>query len=161
MSGLEIGLTVALAVVFALALYFGLRLRQANADAVVREQHWMEQVDDAEVAHRDLHSEVLAIAQNPWTRYEVVLADWGPDFTGEGDTLPRWRWAVLDADRAVKHALGLLSAGDMGTEEMPFMLGNEGSAEMALAAAFGWVEERENPVLSVGVGEVTPWRAAH
>lgn len=150
-------LIVVLVLVSALALALGARLFYVQSQHTEREQHWLEKVDDAEVLHADLHAEMLSIAMAPWSRYEVMLADWGPDFTGEGDILPRWRWSVVDADRAIKAGLGL--PVEVGSEEVPFILGNEVSAEMALIAAFEWVEEREHPMLSVVVGEVTPWRA--
>jgi len=158
MSTLEFVLTLGISVLFLLALVFFLMWHNQRAEIVGREQHWMQKVDDAEVLHADLYSEILSIANAPWSRYEVVLADWGPDFTDNGkDGLPRWRWEVLDADRAVKAALG--RPVEIGSDEVPFILGNEPHPDSALLAAVEWIEQQENPRLSVVIGEVTPWRA--
>lgn len=81
------------------------------------------------------------------TRYEIVVKDWGPDFTGEDGTLPRWRWVVRDADYDLKNALGLpLPEVDF------FMVGNEATASGAWIVAFSWVERHAHPATVV----VTP-----
>jgi hypothetical protein len=82
------------------------------------------------------------------SRYEISLTDWGPDFTGEDDTLHRWRWVV-------KEALDL----PVGLEVL--MLGNEPRAVSAVLAALEWVEQQQHPqkTTSVIVGEVKPYVA--
>lgn len=39
-------------------------------------------------------------------KFEATIVDWGPNFTGDGDTLPRWRWTVTDQEREVVVMLG-------------------------------------------------------
>lgn len=109
---------------------------------------------------RDLRTEVEALRETVQdvsaevryqTRYEVRLADWGPDFTGEDGTLPRWRWVVLDADREVKALLG--TTPETGTEAAPFMLGNAPTPLAAMAQAMRWIEAQGVPQMRVVIDE--------
>lgn len=81
-------------------------------------------------------------------RYEVLIDDWGPDFTGEFGALHRWRWAVVDADAEVRRALGL-EVAEVGTVDKPFMLGNEATFGLAWVAASAWIERQRHPVRMV------------
>lgn len=81
-------------------------------------------------------------------RYEIKVVDWGPDFTGEGGVLPRWRWVVLDADREVREAFQQ-DTGGIGGDDAPFMIGNSPTQREAWLAALSWIEHQENPVLAV------------
>lgn len=79
-------------------------------------------------------------------RYEIRIADWGPDFTGKNDTLHRWRWAVIDANHIVRVNLGV---DDPMSEAEVYMLGNAPTKHEAFLAALGWVEQQKHPVVVV------------
>jgi hypothetical protein len=145
---------IVLAFVVGVVLWLLWRLwTKRRAAMVAREMYWMQKVDDATRTLMDFNAEVKACLPDS-TRYEVRLADWGPDFTGFDGILPRWRWAVVDADIALRTALGLPI--EVGTEELPLMLGNAFTAEEALVAAVRWIETQQHPEFVLG--EVTPWR---
>ncbi len=114
-----------------------------RARMVEREQNWLHWADDEARKYVDLRGEI-ASSLGDGLRYEVVLADWGSDFTGEADVLPRWRWVVLDADRALRHTLGF--PAEIGTEDAPFMLGNATTSEEALLEAARWAETQQHPL---------------
>lgn len=85
-------------------------------------------------------------------RYEIAITDWGPDFTGEDGTLPRWRWVVRKADDAMEKALNGTYEWDPATMRMEppeaddvLMLGNVSEQDEAMFAALAWIEERANP----------------
>lgn len=155
MSGLEwsvVVLLVLLALGAVVALLWWLR-RRSQREMVRREMHWMAKYDDSQRTLMDFSAHVkAALPASP--RYEVRLADWGPDFTGYDGTLPRWRWSVVDADLALRDALGTLAEDEVGTVETPHMLGNDFSAGGALMAAVRWIEERQNPPLSVVIDRI-------
>lgn len=160
MSALEITLAVATGLFFLLSLCLGLGWLRERAAMVEREVTLTERAADKQARFTDLHSEVLQtlIGEDGklHTRYEIRLADWGPDFTGVDGVLPRWRWVVLDADRRLKAALGVECQIERGTEEMPFMLGNAPTAATAVVQAMRHVEISEHPVsVVVGLEEET------
>jgi hypothetical protein len=140
---------VAVLVIAVLVLLVLLRrsvVRGANHAAYLTQQG-----DDYSRRFRDLYDEVHSMTTGD-VRYEVLLADWGPDFTGYDGILPRWRWSVVDADRALRTALG--APPEIGTEEVPFMLGNAFFVADAMLAATMWIEEHQHPIQQVVLGEV-------
>lgn len=68
-------------------------------------------------------------------RLEVMLTDWGEDFTGEDDVLGRWRWEIWDHNHESKKAAS--PPGTFGVT-VPHMLGNEKTWDEAVAAANEW-----------------------
>ena len=108
----------------------------------------LQSLDDQTAKFTDLHTAVVeTLPQFGEVRYEVLLADWGPDFTGEDDTLHRWRWLIVDSDRALRSALGIDC--EIGTREVPYMLGNSPDPKVAVAAALEWIEQQEHPSMHV------------
>lgn len=98
-------------------------------------------------------------------RYQISVTDWGPDFTGEDGTLPRWRWVVRNADAALKAAVNGTYELDPDTGQMVppeaddvLMLGNAREMDDAVFAAFAWIEQQETPVHLVwpGAGALAP-----
>lgn len=73
--------------------------------------------------------------------YEVMINDWGPEFTGENGTLPRWRWVVVDPMREAKILLGVPQS-----DATYLMLGNAETNIGALVAAQQWIEQQRHPV---------------
>lgn len=99
-------------------------------------------------------------------RYQISVTDWGPDFTGEDGTLPRWRWVVRNADAALKAAVNGTYELDPDTGQMVppeaddvLMLGNTREMDDAMFAALEWIEEQGTPVHFVWVndGPVQPY----
>lgn len=116
------------------------RRLQTEADqARRREEDRAEEFGRWEVGIRDF------VSGRP-LRYEIRVADWGPDFTGEGDTLPRWRWAIVDADLDIKEYFRVEHKADT-----PFMLGNAPTAREAYLDALAWIERQGAPMLVVGM----------
>lgn len=153
---------VFLAVLLIVVAFLLLRARQRSVAAqVAKDQYWQQQVDDQTAKFEDLWNSVSKVALAPWgRRYEVRLADWGPDFTGYDGELPRWRWTIVDAEQPYRVALGA-QAMDIGTNEIPFMLGNAFTPLDAMRDALKWIEEHESPPYSVVVAAMEPtlrWR---
>lgn len=63
----------------------------------------------------------------------LKVSDWGEDFTGEGDVLPRYRWVVTTFNVMLEH-------------EETLMIGNEVSYPLAVHKAMMWIEDHQNPV---------------
>lgn len=151
MSTLEVLLTLALAVAFLVVLLLALSLHKAVSKrkaAYAAAEAIQSTRNEVDLDHQVLLGKLRYKTGGP-LRYEVVLDDWGPDFTGEGGSLPRWRWIVLDADRDLRQILGETSEDSMGTDEHPFMLGNENSAMLALFSALEWVENERHPMHAI------------
>lgn len=86
-------------------------------------------------------------------RYQISITDWGPDFTGEDGTLPRWRWVIRNADAALKAAVNGTYELDEETGQMVppeaddvLMLGNAPEQDEAMFDALAWIEHQETPM---------------
>lgn len=97
--------------------------------------------------------EILAVTES---RYQISVTDWGPDFTGEDGTLPRWRWVVQKADAHMEAVLNGDYHLDEATgvmrpmfESSVLMLGNEPHPDSAVLAALEWVEQQQSSVYFV------------
>ena len=149
MTGLEIALTATLALFFGVLLWQSLRLADLKRERDTLENqknHHAAALSSAHVAHADLHFRAVDALPDQM-RYEIQLADWGPDFTGEGDTLPRWRWVIVDAD----HDLKQVFETPPHTDAEPLMLGNENTALLAMFSALEFIDKDKHPSVSVVV----------
>lgn len=68
----------------------------------------------------------------------LKIVDWGPDFTGQGDVLHRYRWTLWHRDVAID------------SKEL-LMLGNSPSYAEAVMDAFSWIEQQANPGVEVAL----------
>lgn len=117
--------------VFAISAALGLDRRRRQAeDEIKREQ-----------------TKVRVLLDSHQNRYEIKVADWGPDFTGKGDILPRWRWSVVDADYALRVAFD--PGGGPYEGPRVHMIGNAPSKPEAYLAAMAWIEKQVHPLVVV------------
>ena len=151
MSTLDGVLIFVTAIEFFLILLLVLRLTEARKERHVAQTALAKQglssssqLDTLATKYADLH--LRAAEALPSTmRYEISLADWGPDFTGEDDILPRWRWVIYDADFDLKQAF----ENPPHLDKEPLMLGNATTQMAALFDAMDWVDKRKHPLVSV------------
>lgn len=74
---------------------------------------------------------------------EVTLTDWGPEYTGEEDVLPRWRWCVYDEGHEFRR--NALDEEDPDREhdlpgvDIPYFLGNAPTDDQAIEQANAWI----------------------
>jgi hypothetical protein len=106
----------------------------------------------AETESRDLRLDLQNLALVLGRRFEIRISDWGPDFTGEDDILPRWRWIVRDAEIEFKRrGLDPNLKGPV-YEDGVHMIGNSPTKLEAYVAAVQWIEAQQHPAVVV-VGE--------
>ena len=94
---------------------------------------------------RTMRMGLASVLRPDHPRYQIEVVDWGEDFIGGHDTLPRYRWVVSDADQVLKRTLGEES------DDTPnyLMLGNEPTRDQAWWRALAWVEQHEHTVVVV------------
>jgi hypothetical protein len=115
---------------------------------------------DGILRHReDVIDDIRVLVFGEEDRYSIEIEDWGPDFTGLDDTLPRWRWLVWDADREVKQALRTFDSDEAGVT-VPYMLGNAPTRAQALTQALAFVERRQHPAMILHIDPASPHPAA-